>query len=93
MTSDLDTGMRRKFDLDCGYAALNEASCNAMQRSILDGQFELVENGIEKVRALSEEDCAKIRAFMDVGGEAREQRDAKVLVLEQLSKGAGSGPR
>lgn len=78
--------MRRKFDVDCGYAALNDASCNAMQRSIKDCRFGLLKNGFEKVSALSDEECAEIRAFMDVGAGAQKQRSAKLLVLERLLK-------
>lgn len=87
MTGDRDAGMRRKFDVDCGYAALNDASSAAMQRAISEDRFDLLEHGFEKVHALSEEDCAQIIAFMDVGGEALKRRDAKLQILERVLSG------
>lgn len=87
LTENGDVGMRHKFDIECGYTALNNASRNAMQRPVPTDAFTLLKSGVEKLSVLTGSECSEIRDFMDRGGDSLKLREAKIPVMERILTG------
>lgn len=79
-----DAGMRHKFDVECGYAALNVASRNAMTRPLPAGPFALVSEGIERLPVLDSRRCATYRALMDAADPVLDDRAFRLAMLGEV---------
>lgn len=79
-----DDGMRYKFDIECGYAALNEASVASMIRPVPDRSFDLLKAGIERLPVLDAATCATYRRLMEADDPILRDRAFRLEMLERV---------